>query len=132
MTAPAALAAFMASMMTSPVVSDSAAKMPPLWNQRTPPPKISFQLKSPGLSCAGGFVAAVVEHHRRAHALAAVAVNRGHVRAVHAVVLELLVERLHAHRPHALGDQVADGIIHHGRGDAGVEPEAIGEIGGAR
>jgi len=30
-------------MMTSAVVSDSAAKMPPLWNQRTPPPKIVFQ-----------------------------------------------------------------------------------------
>ena len=35
-TAPAALAAFMASMINSPVVSDSEAKMPPLWNQRTP------------------------------------------------------------------------------------------------
>ena len=46
------LAAFMASMINSPVVSESAAKMPPLWNQRTPWPKISFQLKSPGLSNA--------------------------------------------------------------------------------
>ena len=35
-----------------PVVSDSDAKMPPLWNQRTPPPKMVFQSKSPGLSRA--------------------------------------------------------------------------------
>ncbi len=49
-TAPTAFAAFMPSMMTSGVVGDSAAKMPPEWNQRTPPAKISPQLKSPGLS----------------------------------------------------------------------------------
>ena len=49
-TAPAALAAFMPSMMTSGVVGESAAKMPPLWNQRTPPAKIAFQSKSPGFS----------------------------------------------------------------------------------
>ena len=83
------------------------------------------------LEQAAGFVAAVVEHHRRAHAVAAVAVDRGHVRAAHAVVLEPFVERFHAHRPDALGDQVADGIIHHGGGDAGVQAEAIGEVGGA-
>ncbi len=51
-TAPAALAAFIPSTMSAPVVSESAAKMPPLWNQRTPAPKIAFQSKSPGLSCA--------------------------------------------------------------------------------
>ena len=36
---------------------------------------------------------------------------------------------MHAHGAHAFGDQVADGIIDHRAGDAGVEPEAIGEIG---
>ena len=51
-TAPAALAACMPSMITSAVVGDSAAKMPPLWNQRTPPAKMLFQSKSPGLSSA--------------------------------------------------------------------------------
>ena len=51
-TAPAALAACMPSMITSAVVGDSAAKMPPLWNQRTPPAKIAFQSKSPGFSSA--------------------------------------------------------------------------------
>ena len=50
--APAALAAFMPSAISSPVVSDSAAKMPPLWNQRAPPAKILLQSKSPGLSNA--------------------------------------------------------------------------------
>ncbi|MFO0822315.1 MAG: hypothetical protein U0792_04230 [Gemmataceae bacterium] len=34
------------------MVSESAAKMPPEWNQRTPPAKIDFQSKSPGLSMA--------------------------------------------------------------------------------
>jgi hypothetical protein len=29
-----------------------AAKMPPEWNQRTPPPKMAFQSKSPGFSNA--------------------------------------------------------------------------------
>ena len=33
--------------MTSGVVCESAAKIPPLWNQRTPPAKISCQSKSP-------------------------------------------------------------------------------------
>ncbi len=42
----------MPSMMTSAVVAESAAKMPPLWNQRTPPAKIAFQSKSPGFSSA--------------------------------------------------------------------------------
>jgi hypothetical protein len=37
-------------MMRSAVVSDRDAKIPPLWNQRTPDPKIAFQSKSPGLS----------------------------------------------------------------------------------
>ena len=50
LTAPAALAACMPSMITSGVVGESAAKMPPLWNQRTPPAKIVFQSKSPASS----------------------------------------------------------------------------------
>ena len=33
-------------------LSESAAKMPPLWNHRTPPPKMAFQSKSPGCSRA--------------------------------------------------------------------------------
>ena len=51
-TAPDALAACIASTISAPVVLDSAAKMPPLWNQRTPAPKMAFQSKSPGASCA--------------------------------------------------------------------------------
>ncbi len=82
------------------------------------------------LELAGGLVAAVVEHHRGAHALAAVAVHGGHVRAAHTVVLELLVVRLHAHRPNTFGDQVTDRVVDHRADDAGVEPEAVGEVGG--
>jgi hypothetical protein len=50
---------------------------------------------------------------------------------VNAVVLELLVERLHAHCADALGDEIANGIIHHRGGDAGVQAETVGQIGGA-
>ena len=132
MTAPAALAAFMPSMMSSAVVSESAAKMPPQWNQRTPPAKMAFQSKSPGLSRAAASLRAVVEDDGGAHAVAAVAVDGGHVRAADAVVLEVLVEGPDAHRADALGDQVADGVIDHGGGDAGFQAEAIGQVGGAR
>jgi len=51
-TAPYFFAAPMASMMSSEVVSDSAAKIPPEWNQRTPSPKMASQSKSPGFSMA--------------------------------------------------------------------------------
>ena len=44
-------------------------------------------------SAAPRLVRAVVEHHRRARSVAAVAVDRGHVGAGHAVVGETLVER---------------------------------------
>ena len=45
-------AAVMASLATSGVVSESAAKMPPVWSQRAPSfPKIRSQSKSPGFSC---------------------------------------------------------------------------------
>ncbi len=82
------------------------------------------------LELGAGFVAAVVEDNGRAHALAAVAINGGHVWAVDAVVFEVLIERLDAHRPDAFGNQLADGIIHHRRGDAGLHAEAVGEFGG--
>ena len=63
--------------------------------------------------------------------MAAIAVHSGHIWTVNAVVLEALVERLYAHCPHALGDQIADRVVHHRGGDAGLHAEAIGEIGGA-
>ena len=47
----------MASMMSSEVELERAAKIPPLWNQRTPLPKISFQSKSPGFSWAAASLA---------------------------------------------------------------------------
>ena len=48
---PCRLAACMASRATRGVVSDSAAKMPPVWNQRAPArPKMSSQSTSPGFS----------------------------------------------------------------------------------
>ena len=50
---PAARAASIASPATPKVESESAAKMPPVWNQREPCSalKIDFQSKSPGFNC---------------------------------------------------------------------------------
>ncbi len=47
-----------ASTITSGVVVESAAKMPPVWNQRTPSrPKIRSQSRSPFLSCEAALLA---------------------------------------------------------------------------
>ena len=49
---PACLAACMASMASSAVVGERAAKMPPQWNQRAPSSrKMRFQSTSPGFIC---------------------------------------------------------------------------------
>ena len=65
---PARRAAAMASSTTSAVLSDSPAKMPPVWNQRAPSaPKISSQGICPGRS----WLAALLprsEHPRAARA----------------------------------------------------------------
>ena len=82
-----------------------------------------------GLQLGRSFIAAVVEDHRGADALAAIAVDRRHVRTVDAVVFEMPVEWRDAHCTHALGDQVADRVVNHRRSDAGLQPEAIREIG---
>src|SRR5260221_13329498 len=74
------------------------------------------------------FVGAVVEDHRRTNAVTAVAVDGGDVRPGDTVVGETLVERLDAHSPDALGHQVADRVIDHGRGDAELIAEAVGEV----
>ena len=70
-----------ASMISSPVVSDSAAKMPPLWNQRTPSAEDLVPVEVAGLQQRAGFIAAVVENDRSANALAAIAIHGRHVRA---------------------------------------------------
>ena len=105
--------------------------MPPLWNQRTPLAEDGLPIEVARLEHGAGFVGPVVKDHRSAHAVAAVAVDGGHVGAIDAVMLETLVERLHAHGPHAFGNQIADRVVHHGAGDTGLEPETVGEVGGA-
>ena len=74
------------------------------------------------------FVAAVIENHGRPQALAAVAVNGGHIGPMHAVVLEVFVERCDAHGAHPFCNQMTDGIIHHRRSNAGLEAKTVGQI----
>ena len=93
--------------------------------------KDRFPVKVSGFELRRGFVRAVVKHDRRADTLPAIAVNRRHVRTVHAVVLECFVKGLDAHRFHALGDQIADGIVDHRGRDACLHAEAVGQVGGA-
>ena len=112
------------------MVGDRAAKMPPLWNQRTPPWKMAFQSKSPGFRRPAASLRTVVEDHRRAHAVAAVAVDGGHVRAGDAVVREMLVKRADAHGANTLVDHIADGVIDHGGDDTGIQAEAVREVRG--
>ena len=83
-----------------------------------------------GLQPGRRLVGAVVENHRRPHAVAPVAVDGGDVRPGHAVVREVLVERPDAHGPHPLRHQIADRVIDHGRRDAGLQAKAIGQVGG--
>ena len=121
-----------ASMIRSAVVSDSDAKMPPLWNQRTPSAKMPFQSKSPGFSARRRFVASGCRRRpgrgRR---------SRGRCRRPPCSgpctpsCAKRLVERRHAHRPHLPGDQLADRVVDHRRGDGGAHAEAVGQVRGA-
>ena len=52
----------------------------------------------------------------------------GVVWSANAVVLKHFVERLDAHRADAFVDQVADRIVNHGRGKAGLHLETVGEV----
>ena len=115
-------------MMRSAVVSDKDAKIPPLWNQRTPDPKHRVPVEVSRLELTRRLVAPVVKHDRRAHAVPAIAVNRGHVRAPGAVVLEHLVERGDAHRSDAAGNELADRIFDHRGRHTGTKPEAIRQV----
>jgi hypothetical protein len=119
---PCRLAALTASTVTSAVEAESAAKIPPVWNQRTPSfPKMWSQSKSPGLSCDGA-----------ADAEAAL----GEIEAVadgaaDAVVLAPLDE---VGRDAALHDEVLDEVpdlvVDEGGADGRFQAEAFAEAAG--
>ena len=88
------------------------------------PPKVSR------LELCGRFIRTVVEHHRGTDTLPAVTVHSCHIGTSNAIVLEALVERLHPHGAYPFGDKVADRIINHRGHDAGVQSEAIRQVGG--
>ena len=81
------------------------------------------------LQLRGCFIRAVIENHRSTHAIAAIAINRGYVGPGNAIVLEVLIERMHAHGTHPFGNQITDRIIHHRTHHAGLHPETIRQIG---
>src|SRR5260370_16041128 len=87
------------------------------------PVKISW------LKARRSLVGSVVKNHRRAHAIAAVAIDRGNVWAANPVVRESLIEWLDAHRSDTLGNQLTDRIVHHRRHYPGPQPKAISQIG---
>jgi len=93
--------------------------------------KNCLPVKITWLQLSGSLMAAVVKHHRRANAIAAVAVNGRHVGSIDAVVFEVAVERLHTHRSHTFGNQVANGIVHYGGRDASSKSKAVRQVGGA-
>src|SRR5262249_6228418 len=88
-----------------------------------------FPIKITWLEQGARFVATIVKNHRRPDALAAVAVNGGHVRSVNAIMLEMFVDGFHSHGTDALGYQVADGIIDHRSRDGSLHLEAIRKVG---
>ncbi len=127
---PCCFAALTASIVRAAVVSESAAKMPPVWNQRTPvPAEDVVPVEIAGLELAGGGVAAVGDADGAADAEAAL----GEVEAVadgpaDAVVLAPLDEvggdaALHDE----VLDQVADLVVDEGGADGGAQAEALAQ-----
>ncbi len=84
-----------------------------------------------GLKHRPRLVRTIVENHGSAHAEAAIAVNGRHVGAVHAIVLEMFVERPHAHGAYALGYQVTNGIVDHRGCYARLQAKAVCQVCGA-
>ena len=117
-------------MISGAVVSESdgedAAGMEPAHAAGEDPGPVEVA----GLEQGAGLVRAVVEDDRRAHAVAAVAVDRGDIGPADAVVLEPFVERRHAGFAHAALHELADRVVDHGGGDAGLQSEAVGQAGG--
>ena len=130
---PCFCAACMASRATGGVVSESAAKMPPVWNQRAPSrPKISLPVDCPGLSCETAVwprseqpTAARTPKPRsvklrplRDGAPDAVVLDPAQVRLVDAALVDEVL------------DEPADRVVHERRDDGGLEAEAALEAAG--
>src|SRR5439155_3345783 len=75
-------------------------------------------------------VGAVVEDDGRAYADAAIAIDGGDIRAGDPIVGIALVEGRHSHRPDPIFHQFTDGIMDHRADDAGLEAEAVRQVGG--
>ena len=89
-----------------------------------------FPVEIANLQPGCGFVAAVVEHDRCPDTQSAIAVNSRHIGTGHAIVFELFVKRLNPHGTNTFGNQVANGIVDHGRGDTGFHAKTVCQVGG--
>src|SRR5438128_466877 len=67
------------------------------------------------LEQSAGLVGPVVEHHRSAYPVTAIAVNGGDIGTANAVVFEPFVKRCHAGFADARLHQVAETVVDHGR-----------------
>ena len=129
-------AASMASTATSAVEAESAAKMPPVCNQREPFswPKIDGPVEVAGLDLADGGVAAVGAAGSGAQAEAAL----GEVEAVahcaaDAVVRDPADERgIDAALENEVFDEAADGVVGERGGDGGAQAKSSGAVRGRR
>ncbi len=120
----------MASTIRSPVRGGKRGENAAAVEPAHAPSENGLPIEIAGLQHRARFICAIVKYHRRPNAEPAVAVDRRHVRTSDAVVFETLVERLNAHGADVLGNQVADGIVHHRARDAGGDAEAVRKIGG--
>ena len=131
---PCLRAASIASAATSAVDAESAAKMPPVCNQREPfsAPKIDFPVEIAGLYLADGGVAAVGAAGSRAHAEAALGkVEPVAHRAAHAVVWNPVEQRvIDAALQDEVFDQPADGVIGERGGNGGAQAETAAQAAG--
>src|SRR3954469_11990957 len=84
-----------------------------------------FPIKIALLQLRGGLVAAVIKHHWRPDALASVAIHGSHVWAMHAIMFKMFIKWFQSHGFYPFRDQIADGIVDHGRGHACSQPKAI-------
>src|SRR5258708_5773848 len=96
------------------------------------PPRTSAKdflpVEVPRLQLRRRLVATIIKNHWGSDALTAIAVNRGHIGPMNAIVFEAPIKRRHSHRANTFGDQFANRIIDHCADNARAKTKAISQI----